>query len=74
MIDAIFNGCVLLLLFLADLMGMSYEAINVWIFVIIWPVITLALMATVVRQWMFTRELLKVKRELSERAHPKGHQ
>ena len=73
MIDAIFNGCVLLLLFLADQLGVSYEAINVWIFVIIWPVITLALMATVVRQWMMMQELLKVKRELSEKAHQKGH-
>jgi hypothetical protein len=68
MIDAIFNGCVLLLLFLAEQLGVSYEAINVWIFVIIWPVITLALMATVVRQWMMIREVLKVKRELSEKA------
>ena len=74
MIDAIFNGCVLLLLFLADQLGVSYEAINVWIFVVIWPVITLTLMATVVRQWMLTRELLQVERELSEQAHQKGHQ
>ena len=74
MIDAIFNACVLILLFLADLLGMTYEAVNVWIFVIIWPVITLALMATVVRQWTMTRELLKVKREQSEEAHQKGHQ
>jgi hypothetical protein len=74
MIDKVFNGCVLLLLFLADQLGVSYEAINVWIFVIIWPVITLVLMATVVRQWMVMRELLKVKRELSEKTHQKGHQ
>jgi hypothetical protein len=73
MIDAIFNGCVLLLLFLADQLGVSYEAINVWIFVVIWPVITLALAAVVVRQWMMTRELLRVRRELSRDAHQKGH-
>ena len=74
MIDAIFNGCVLLLLFLADQLGVSYEAINVWVFVFIWPVLTLSLMATVIRQWMMMRELLQVKRELSEAAHQKGHQ
>jgi hypothetical protein len=74
MIDAIFNGCVLLLVFLADQLGISYEAINVWVFVVIWPVITCVLMATVVRQWMMMRELLQVKRELSEKVHQKGHQ
>jgi hypothetical protein len=50
MIDAIFDGCVLLLLFLADLLGMTYKAINVWIFVVIWPLFTLALIAVVVWQ------------------------
>jgi hypothetical protein len=57
MIDAIFNGCVFLLLFLADLVGVSYEAINVWIFVVIWPVCTLALIAVVVLQRLEIRKL-----------------
>ncbi len=57
MTDAVFDGCVLLLLFLADLLGMTYKAINVWIFVIIWPVLTLALIAIVVWQRLKIRRL-----------------
>ena len=40
MVNAVFDFCVLVLLFLADLFGMTYKAINVWIFVVIWPVFT----------------------------------
>ena len=58
MIDAIFNGCVVLLLFLAGLFGMTYEAINVWIFVVIWPVFTLVLIAVVVWQRRKIRQLI----------------
>jgi hypothetical protein len=57
MIEAIFDGCVLLLLFLADLFGMTYEAINVLIFVVIWPAFTLALIAIVVWQRLAIRRL-----------------
>ena len=57
MIEAIFDGCVLLLLFLADLFGMTYKAINVWIFVVIWPVFTLVLIAVVVWQRLTIRRL-----------------
>lgn len=41
--EQIFNFCVELLLDLAALFGMTYKAINVWIFCIIWPAITIAL-------------------------------
>jgi hypothetical protein len=58
MIDAIFDFCVLVLLFLADLFGMTYKAVNVWIFVIIWPVLTLALIAAVVWQRLRIKKLL----------------
>ena len=34
-VDAIFKICVYILVDLADLIGISYEAINIWIFVII---------------------------------------
>jgi len=57
MIDAIFDLCVMLLIFLADLFGMTYEAINVWIFVVAWPVLTLALIAVVVWQRLKIRRL-----------------
>ena len=57
MIDAIFDGCVLLLLFLADQVGMTYKAINVWIFVVAWPLFTLALIFVVVWQRSKIRRL-----------------
>ncbi len=57
MIDAIFDLCVLLLVYLAELLGITYEAINVWIFVIIWPIITLALIAIVFVQHVKLRKL-----------------
>ena len=57
MIETIFDFCVLLLLFLADLLGITYKTINVWIFVIIWPVLTLALIAIVVWQRLRIRHL-----------------
>ena len=39
-IDTVFRICVVLLVDLADLLGISYEEINIWIFVIIWPALT----------------------------------
>jgi hypothetical protein len=59
MIDAVFDGCVLLLLFLADLLGMTYKEINVWVFVIIWPMLALALIAVVVLQRFKIMRLLR---------------
>jgi hypothetical protein len=58
MIDAIFDKCVDLLVFLANQLGMTYEAINVWIFVIIWPIFTLALIILVILQQLKIRRLL----------------
>ena len=40
-IDTVFRMCVILLVDLADLLGISYEEINIWIFVIIWPALTI---------------------------------
>jgi hypothetical protein len=59
MIDAVFDQCVFLLVMLADLLGMTYKAINVWNFVVIWPVLTLALSAVVVLQRLKIRRLLR---------------
>lgn len=50
MIDLIFEVCVQILVWLANGVGISYRAINVWIFVIIWPIFTLALIAIVIIQ------------------------
>lgn len=51
MIEQIFGTCVLLLMGLAALLGISYEAVNVWIFCVIWPLITVAETATILWLW-----------------------
>jgi hypothetical protein len=52
--NQIFDLCVNLLLWLAALFGTTYKAINVWIFCILWPLATLALVVMVViqRRWI----------------------
>ena len=40
-VDGVFQICVFILVDLAKFLGISYEEINVWIFVIIWPLITI---------------------------------
>jgi hypothetical protein len=62
--DTIFDLCVRILLYLADLFGTSYKAINVWIFVIIWPIITLVLIVLIFIQY---RTIQGLKSQLTER-------
>jgi hypothetical protein len=56
-IGRMFDWCVDLLLAWAAALHISYNAINVIIFCIIWPVITLALVAVAVLQRMKIRKL-----------------
>lgn len=42
-IDQLFTLCVNFLLILGRKLGMSYNEINIWIFCIIWPLLTLVL-------------------------------
>ena len=48
-IDFTFNFCVQLLFDIADLIGISYEEINVWLFCIIWPLLSLIMFAEIIR-------------------------
>ena len=48
-IDETFNFCVRLLYDLGSLLGITYEEINVWLFVILWPIASLLLFAEVIR-------------------------
>ena len=48
-IDQIFNFCVRLLYDICLVLGITYEEINVWLFVIIWPIASLLLFAEVIR-------------------------
>jgi len=56
-IDYIFKLCVVLLTDLAQFLGTSYEAINIWIFVIIWPILTLYLIFQVILLRLKVRQL-----------------
>jgi hypothetical protein len=57
MIITIFDWCVQMLISAAHLLGTTYKAINVWIFVIIWPVLTLILIGIIIFQNLRIRKL-----------------
>ena len=48
-IDAIFRYCVVLLVNMAKVIGISYEALNIWVFIIVQPLITFLLFVWVIR-------------------------
>ena len=48
-IDITFNICVRLLYDIGGVLGITYEEINVWLFVVIWPIASLVLFAEVIR-------------------------
>ena len=50
MIDRIFDWCVQVLVHGAGMLGITYKEINVWVFVILWPLLTIALSVAVVAQ------------------------
>jgi hypothetical protein len=57
LMDSIFDWCVDVLYFLASVLGITYQEINVWIFVIIWPILTLVLIGLIVYQQIRIRRL-----------------
>jgi len=57
MMNAIFDLCVRILVYLAGQTGLTYKEINVWIFVILWPILTLGLMLLVIYQRRRIRKL-----------------
>ena len=59
--DAIFDWCVQVLVYFAGVFGVTYKEINVWVFVIIWPIFTLVLVAIIIRQQIRIRNLEKGK-------------
>lgn len=57
MINSIFDFCVWLLVVSAEALGMTYKAINVWVFVILWPILTLVLFGIIIIQHLKIRKL-----------------
>ena len=58
-IDAIFRYCVVLLVNVAKVLGISYEALNIWVFIIIQPLLIVFLFLWVLR---LRRRIKRLKR------------
>jgi hypothetical protein len=56
-IDTIFDWAVIALVQCAKLMGITYEEINVWLFVIGWPLVTLIMMVMIYKLWRSNHSL-----------------
>jgi hypothetical protein len=50
MMDRLFDWCVRVLVYWAGMVGITYKEINVWVFVIIWPILTIILIGVIVMQ------------------------
>jgi hypothetical protein len=59
MMDQVFDWCVNALVYWAGILGITYKEINVWVFVIIWPILTLLLVAVIIWQWRRICQLSK---------------
>ena len=57
MMDQIFDWCVRVLVYWAGMLDITYKEINVWIFVIIWPILTVILIGVAVVQQRKIRQL-----------------
>lgn len=59
MMDVIFDWCVQVLVYWAGMLGITYKEINVWVFVIIWPLLTLGMTVVIIIQQRKIRELMQ---------------
>lgn len=41
LIDALFNACVMLLVRVSDVFGITYEETNIYLFCVVWPLLTI---------------------------------
>jgi hypothetical protein len=56
-VDIVFDYAVQSLYWTANLLGISYEEINVWLFCIAWPALTVLMAAAIVALWRANRRL-----------------
>ena len=66
MMDQIFDWCVRVLVYWAGMLDIPYKEINVWVFVIIWPILTVILVGIIVMQQKRIRQLSVNDRMISE--------
>ena len=59
MMDQIFDWCVDVLVYGAEILGITYKEINVWVFVILWPTLTMILVGIIVMQRRIIQKLQK---------------
>jgi len=59
MMDQIFDWCVDALVYGAEILGITYKEINVWVFVILWPILTMILVGIIVMQRRIIQKLQK---------------
>ena len=59
MMDQIFDWCVHVLVYWANIFSITYKEINVWVFVIIWPILTIILIALILKQRKIIQRLSK---------------
>ena len=57
--NQIFDWCVNMLIYWANVFGITYKEINVWVFVIIWLLLTILLIGIIVMQYRTIRRLSK---------------
>jgi len=65
MMDQIFDWCVNVLVYWAGIFGITYKEINIWIFVIIWPILTVVFISLIIIQQRKIRLLLNGHQEQS---------
>jgi hypothetical protein len=56
-IDTIFDWAVYALVWLARVFGLTYEEINVYLFCVAWPLVTVLMVVVIVKLWKDNREL-----------------
>jgi len=61
MMDQIFDWCVTVLIYWAGILGITYKEINVWVFVIIWPMLTVLLVMIILWQQRQIRRLTNMQ-------------
>ena len=48
--NEVFDICVVILIWIADLFGVTYKEANIWIFVIIEPILFIAILYMIIKQ------------------------
>ena len=64
MMNQIFDWCVHVLVYWAGIFGITYKELNVWVFVIIWPILTIILVVIILKQRQVIQRLSKSKLSL----------